>query len=234
MNFSDALISGTLLRRYKRFLADVELGNGCRVTAHCANPGAMTGLSKPGLQVWLLHRPSPRRKLKYSWELVETEDGALVGVNTLNPNRIVHEALQSGCFLVSDLYDEILPERPYGNRSRVDFLLRGEGEPDFYVEVKNVHLVRDPGLAEFPDAVTARGRRHLNDLAEVARNGARATVLYVVQRADCLEFRVASDIDPAYAAAAAATRTAGVRSICFSCRVTLEGIELTDRLPEVT
>lgn len=231
MHFSGPVVGGTLLRRYKRFLADVRLEDGRVVTAHCANPGAMTGLAEEGLRVWLLHRPHPRRKLDYSWEVVETADGALVGVNTHNANRLVAESLGSGSLPEYAAYATVRAEAGYGEGSRVDFLLGAPGLPDLYLEVKSVTLSRTPGVAEFPDAVTARGARHLRDLAGVRRNGSRAAALYVVQRGDCGVLRLAADIDPAFAAAAAEARAAGVEMHCRACRVSGTEIALAQALP---
>lgn len=231
MLFSSPVVGGTLLRRYKRFLADVRLEDGRVVTAHCANPGAMTGLAEEGLRVWLLHRPHPRRKLDYSWEVVEAADGALVGVNTHTPNRLVAEALEGRELREYEAYSAARAEAGYGEGSRVDFLLGEPGLPDLYLEVKSVTLSRTLGVAEFPDAVTTRGARHLRDLARVRQGGCRAAVLYVVQRSDCGFLRLAADIDPAFAAAAAEARSAGVEMHCQACRVSGREIALERTLP---
>ena len=223
-------VPGTLLRRYKRFLADVALGCGTEVTAHVANPGAMTGLAEPGLAVWMAHRPDPRRKLAYSWIVVETTAGALVGVDTGVPNRLVGKALSSGALPEFAGYSNVARERNYGQRSRVDFLLTESGRPDLYLEIKSVTLSRRPGLAEFPDARTTRGARHLKELALLANTGVRAAVLYVVQREDCNRFSVAEDIDPDYATAACEAVEAGVEMHCRFCHVYPEGISLAEPL----
>lgn len=226
MQFDNTLIPGRLVQRYKRYLADIELGNGTVVTAHCANPGAMTGIIDPGLRVWLSPQPDPRRKLPYSWEVVETDTGTLVGVNTLNPNRIVAEALAANRIPELVGYEHHRRERPYGGRSRVDFLLESPGRPDCFLEVKNVHMIRTAGLAEFPDTQSARATRHLRELAEQVQAGARAVVLYVVQRNDCERFRVAADIDPKLGEATAAAVTAGVEFLSYKCYVTVSGVNL--------
>ncbi len=231
MHFSGPVVGGTLLRRYKRFLADVRLEDGRVVTAHCANPGAMTGLAEEGLRVWMQHRPHPRRKLDYSWEVVETADGALVGVNTHNANRLVAEALEGGGLPEYAAYATVRAEAGYGEGSRVDFLLGSPGLPDLYLEVKSVTLSRTPGVAEFPDAVTVRGARHLRDLAQARRDGCRAVALYVVQRCDCDTLRLAADIDPGFAAASAEARAAGVEMHCRTCRVSESEIALERTLP---
>lgn len=226
MRFSDPLVGGFLVRRYKRFLADVRLGDGRIVTAHCANPGAMTGLAEEGLRVWLAHRPHPRRRLDYSWELVEEAGGSLVGVNTLNPNRLVAEALEGGGLEECAGYRDVRAEVAYGEGSRVDFLLSGANGPNLYLEVKNVHLSRTPGVAEFPDSPTRRGARHLRELARARRGGCRSAVLYVVQRSDCDMLRLAADIDPAFVATVVEARRQGVEMWSRTCRLSRSGIEL--------
>ncbi|WP_332716585.1 DNA/RNA nuclease SfsA [Pelagibacterium mangrovi] len=230
MRFPSPLIRGTLVKRYKRFLADVILESGEAITAHCANPGAMTGLNMPGLPVWLSKSDDPKRKLAHSLELVELPTG-IVGINTAHPNRIVAEALAARAIPELAAYDCARPEVRYAEKSRVDFLLTGEGLPDCYLEVKNVHLVRDAGLAEFPDSVTLRGARHLADLARMVREGHRAAMLYLVQRADCTRFALAADIDPAYAAAFKAARAQGVEALCYTTTLSSEHIVLGQPLP---
>ncbi|SDG94474.1 DNA/RNA nuclease SfsA [Pelagibacterium luteolum] len=230
MHFPSILVRGTLVRRYKRFLSDIILETGEAITAHCANPGAMTGLNMPGLPVWVSKSDDPKRKLAYSLELVELPTG-IVGINTAHPNRIVAEALRARQIPELAAYDCVRPEVKYAEKSRVDFLLSAEGRPDCYVEVKNVHLVRRAGHAEFPDSVTTRGARHLNDLSAMVAAGHRAAMLYLVQRADCTEFSLAADIDPAYAAAFDTARNAGVEALCYATVITPTSIELGRPLP---
>ena len=184
MRFPSPLTEGRLVRRYKRFLADIELPGGETVTAHVANPGAMTGLAEPGMRVFLSRSDSKTRKLAWSWELVEA-DGTLVGINTAHPNGIVADAIASGDIPELAGYDLLRREVKYGVNSRIDILLIGAGRPDAYVEVKNVHLSRQKGLAEFPDSVTARGTKHLGELASMVAAGHRAAMLYLVHRGDC-------------------------------------------------
>jgi sugar fermentation stimulation protein A len=229
MRFPRPLVRGTLIRRYKRFLADIRLEDGREVIAHCANPGAMLGVAEPGLPVWLLESSDPKRKLRWSWELVRTE-GTLLGVNTSAPNKLVPEALARGAILELRGYDTVRREVAYGLASRVDLLLSVPGRPICYLEIKNVHLRRGD-LAEFPDCVTARGARHMAELAQMVRDGHRAVVLFVVQRGDCRAFRVAGDLDPAYNRAFETARQAGVEALCYACDVSETGIEIAGSLP---
>ena len=236
MQLPSPLIEGRLVKRYKRFLADVELDDGSVVTAHCANPGAMTGLNMPGLPAFLSVSDNPKRKLKYSLELVQVE-GGLVGINTSHPNGIVAEAISSGRVPELAGYSELRREVKYGTNSRVDILLEGDGRPPCYVEVKNVHLRRPerahPTAAEFPDSVTARGAKHLVELSAMVAEGARAVMVYLVQRGDCDHFRIAGDIDPAYRDGLDRAVAAGVETLCLACRITPEAIEVEKPLPVV-
>ena len=229
MEFPDPLVPGRLIARYKRFLADVELTDGGAVVAHVANPGAMTGLAEPGMEVWLAPAHNPARKLRWSWELVRA-GGGLVGVNTARPNALAAEAIADGTPPELAGYAAMRREVRYGRNSRIDLLLEDSARGSCYVEVKNVHLKRGPAAA-FPDAATKRGAKHMAELAAVAQAGGRAAVLYIVQRADCREFRVARDIDPDYGAAFDAARAAGVEALCRACRVTTRGIALDAPLP---
>lgn len=233
MRFPAPLIPATLVRRYKRFLADVVLPSGEAITAHVANPGAMTGLATPGARVFLSKSDDPKRKLPYAWELVEADFGAgreLVGVNTAHPNRLVHEALAAAAIPECAGYPGMRREVRYGNASRIDFHLDCPQRGACYVEVKNVHLMRTPGLAEFPDSVTARGARHMNELAAVAASGVRAIVLFLVQIGSAQQFAVARDIDPAYAGALDRARAAGVEALAYRCVVSLAGIDIGGRI----
>ena len=229
MRFPDPLIPGTLVKRYKRFLADVTLADGSVVTAHCANTGSMLGVAEPGSEVWLSPARNPERKLKYTWEMIRVGDG-LVGINTQHPNRIVEDGVRAGGVAELTGYDEVRREVKYGKNSRIDVLLSGGGRPDCYVEVKNVHLRRG-AAAEFPDAVTARGAKHLVEMADMVDGGARAVMFYLVQRGDCETFAVADDIDPTYAEALETARARGVEAVCYACRLTPESIELDRPLP---
>jgi sugar fermentation stimulation protein A len=234
MDFTTPLIPGRLLRRYKRFLADIELANGEAVTAHCANPGAMLGLNMPGLKVWVEPNDDPRKKLKYGWRLVEfeTPQGAhWAGIDTGVPNRVVGEALKTGAVPALAGYGEVRAEVRYGTNSRVDFLLTGNGQPETYVEIKNVHLMREDGLAEFPDSVTKRGAKHLDELAAMVAAGHRAVMFYCIQRTDCDRLSLAGDIDPQYAAAFDRARAAGVEALAWTCAISPSGITLDRPVP---
>ena len=229
MRFPDPLLPGTLVRRYKRFLSDVTLASGTEVTAHCANPGSMLGLAEPGAAVWLSPARNPGRKLRFTWELVRIGEG-LVGVNTAHPNRIVADAVNAEAIPELTGYRAARREVKYGRNSRIDLLLQSDGRADCYVEIKSVTL-RRRGPAEFPDAVTARGTKHLGELSDMVRGGARAVMFYLVQRGDCRAFTIAADIDPKYAEAFAAARAQGVEVICYACRLTTEAIEIAGKLP---
>jgi sugar fermentation stimulation protein A len=234
MKFPAPLIPATLVRRYKRFLADVILPDGETITAHVANPGAMLGLDTPGARVWLSRSDNPARKLAHSWELVEVDFGAsaeLVGVNTGHPNALVAEALAAGTIAELAGYVSVRREVKYGRQSRVDFLLETPGRPPCYLEVKNVHMMRTAGLAEFPDSVTARGARHLDELADMAAQGSRAVMLFLIQVGSARRFALARDIDPRYGTAFDRARACGVEAIAYRCSVAGGGIELTAAVP---
>jgi len=228
MKFLNPLITGQLIKRYKRFLADVILSSGQTVTAHCTSTGAMLGLLTEGARVWLSPATNPERKLKYTWEMVES-DGVKVGVNTSHPNVLVQEAIETN--VIPDLagYTKIRREVKYGQNSRIDLLLQEGTQPDCYVEVKNVHL-RQGNHVEFPDAVTDRGAKHLREMREMVASGYRAAMVYVVQRDDCDRFRLAQDIDPAYAQIAAEVFKSGVEAYAYACDMQEDGIRLYRKL----
>ncbi len=232
MRFPTPLVPARLVRRYKRFLADAVIeATGETVTAHCPNPGAMIGLADPAMRIWLEPNDDPKKKLEYGWRLVELDDGHLAGIDTSLPNRVVAEALRGGAIPDIADYAQVRAEVPYGERSRVDFLLSAAGRPDIYVEVKNVHLNRIGDLAEFPDCVTLRGARHLDELSSMVARGHRAIMLYLVQRTDCTRFALAPDLDPGYADAFRKARAAGVEAICFGTEITTEGVRFGAELP---
>lgn len=190
------------------------------------------GLAEPGMRIWLEPNDDPKKKLKYGWRLVEHGGGHFTGVDTSVPNRALKAALMAG--EVPGLqYPQLRPEVKYGENSRIDFLL-SDGAARAFVEVKSVTLCRQPGLAEFPDSVTARGLKHLDELARVAAGGDRAVMLYLVQRTDCERVGIAGDIDPAYAAGLVRARAAGVEVMAFDCRISPQEIELGRPLPFIT
>jgi len=234
MRFPAPLLPATLVKRYKRFLADVVLASGETVTVHCANPGSMIGLDPAGARVWLSMSTNPKRKLAHSWELVEVDLGGgaeLVGINTTHPNALAAEAIAADAIPELRGYTFLRREVKYGKNSRVDFLLEGLPRPPCYVEIKNVHLMREPGLAEFPDAVTKRGAKHLVELGEIAAAGARAVMLFLIQIGSARRFKLARDIDAAYGAAFDAARARGIEALAYRCGISCEGIEVVEPVP---
>lgn len=233
MRFSTPLVPAKLIRRYKRFLADCQLEDGREITAHCANPGSMLGLAEPGFRVWLEPNDDPKKKLKYGLRLVEPTEGVLVGVDTSVPNQALRAALAAGEVPGLEGYGTLRAEVKYGENSRIDFLLSEEGRRDAWVEVKSVTLSRRSGLAEFPDSVTARGTKHLQELSRMAEVGHRAIMLYLVQRNDCDRMALAADIDPAYAAAFTKAQASGVEVIVLGTELSPDGVTPTGTLPFV-
>ena len=231
MRFAAPLLPATLVKRYKRFLADVVLPSGETVTAHCANPGSMIGLDAPGARVWLSKSANPKRKLAHSWELIEVDFGGgaeLVGINTSHPNALAAEAIAAGALPELAGYASIRREVKYGKNSRVDFLLENPARPACYVEIKNVHLMRQRGLAEFPDAVTKRGAKHLAELSDMVAQGHRAVMLFLIQIGSAQRFRLARDIDPAYGRAFDAARRGGVEAFAYRCLLSCDRIEVAE------
>lgn len=228
MEFGQPLVLGALIRRYKRFIADVRLSDGSVVTAHTPNSGSMRGCAEPGMPVALSHQPSPKRKLHWTWELVQV-DGTWVCINTARPNHIVAEAIAARRLGPLRGYPEVRPEVPYGTHSRIDFLLTGD-RGRCWVEVKNCTL-KVGRRAEFPDAVTARGAKHLRELARVVRAGDRGVILFLVNRADCGSMAPADHIDPGYGQLLRQVTAAGVEALAYRTRCSLEGIELDRKVP---
>lgn len=227
MDFQTPLTVGRLVKRYKRFLADVELEDGSIVVAHCANSGSMLGCKDPGSVVYLSPNTNPKAKLDWRWEMVDVE-GALVGINTSHPNKLVEQAILDGTIIELQGYESLRREVKYGANSRIDILLEDPGL--CYVEVKNVTLkVGDE--AQFPDAVTARGTKHLKELSDMVKDGHRAVMVYLVQRTDCQLFRPAADIDPTYADALKAAHENGVEVLCYQCSLSPSAIEVQGPLP---
>jgi sugar fermentation stimulation protein A len=230
MLFPQPLKRGVLIRRYKRFLADVLLDEGGETTVHTPNPGAMLGLAAPGMTVWCSDSGSATRKLPLTWELVEA-DGGLVGINTMAPNRLVAEALAADAIPELSGYASIRREVKYGEASRIDFLLESPDRPPCWLEIKNCHLMRTPGLAEFPDCVAARSAKHLRELEVMKARGDRAVMLFVVQRTDCDRFAAAADIDPTYAKGLTHAAEAGVEVLIYRCDISVEGVTITTPMP---
>ncbi|WP_420391359.1 DNA/RNA nuclease SfsA [Acuticoccus sp.] len=223
------LLDAVWLERRQRFLLDVALADGTRLTAHCPNTGAMTGLTRPDARVLLSRAANPKRRLAYTLEAVEA-DGVWVGANTQNPNRVALALARAGhAPLPASI--AVRPEVRYGTAERVDLLLTGPDGRRTFVEVKNVHLVERAGEASFPDCVTLRGAKHLAALAHVVAEGERAMMLFLIQRHDCEVFRLARHIDPAYAAAFDAAAAAGVAMVALRCRVDREGITAERTIP---
>lgn len=228
MQFPVPLTQATLVRRYKRFLADMRFDDGRIETVHCPNPGQMLGLVEPGSRAWL--KPG-KGKLNWGWVIAEAQNGSLVGIDTGLANKLAAEALVHDVIPELAGYSLRRPEVKYGANSRVDFLLTADDKPPCYLEIKNVHLSRHPPLAEFPDCVTERGAKHLRELSAMVAAGHRAVMLFVVQRDDCSHFRIAADCDPGYAAGFIEARNAGVEALCYACSVTEAGIAIARRLP---
>ena len=234
MQFPTPLLRGTLIQRYKRFLADIRLDNGEAITATCPNTGSMMGLTTPGLPVWVSTSDSPTRKYKHTWEMLEVDLGkgpGLVGINTNHPNVLVSEAIMGKRVAALKGYNSLRREVKYGTNSRIDILLESPDKPPAYVEVKNVHMMREAGVAEFPDSVTARGLKHLLELSQMVREGHRAVMVFLIQRSDATRLTFARDIDPNYAAGLAEALEIGVEAIALKCALTPEGISVQKSVP---
>ncbi len=234
MKFASPLIRGRLVRRYKRFLADVILDDGRELTAVCPNTGAMLGLTAPGSIVWLSQSANPARKYAHTWELIENDLGAgpqLVGINPQHPNKIGAEAIAAGRIPELAGFSTLKREVKYGVSSRIDILLDDPAKGLAYVEIKNVHLMRKAGFAEFPDCVTERGVKHLRELSAMAALGHRAVMLYLIQRSDADRLSMAADIDPVYVRALATARKAGVEALAYRCHMSVNGMELDCAVP---
>ena len=227
MNFKNKLISGLLIKRYKRFFVDIKIKNQI-ITAHCPNTGSMIGLLNKGNKVWISKSNNPNRKLKYTLEIIESGKSK-VGVNTLSSNKIVHHALKNN--LIHEFKDlsEIQPEIKFGKNSRFDFLVFKKKEKSF-IEVKNVTLSRKDKVAEFPDAITTRGLKHINELVKASKKNYKIYILYLIQRDDCKSFTIASDIDPFYASALKKAVKKKLKILCYDCKFSLKGIKLNNKI----
>lgn len=230
MIFDQSLTPARLIQRYKRFLFDAELESGEIITGSCPNTGSMRGLTTPGSRIWLSAHDGGTRKYRYRFEMIEADD-TIVGINTGLPNRLAEEAIRAG--LVADLstYSTVARERKYGRNSRIDLLLTDPSRAPTYVEVKNVHFIRSPGLAEFPDTVTARGTKHLEELGDMVDAGHRSVMIYLIQRDDCSQFKISADLDPLYAAAFRRAVDRGVEAFAIKCRVTPQEIAPVALIP---
>lgn len=232
MKLPGPLVEGRLIRRYKRFLADVDLDDGGRITAHCPNTGSMLGCDVPGSRVWLSEHDNPKRKYRHSWELVEAGPGVLVGIHTGRTNQLVREGIESGVIEPLAGYAQIRGEAAYDG-GRFDFLLESEAEPPCYVEVKNVTAAVSGGVAIFPDARSVRGTRHLRDLIGLKASGHRAVMVYCAQRNDAREVRPADDIDPDYGRAMRDAANAGVELLAYRCELDTAGITVAEPIAVV-
>ncbi|WP_455474858.1 DNA/RNA nuclease SfsA [Bartonella sp. B30(2025)] len=223
MLFTSELLPAKLIRRYKRFLADVKQDDQHIFTVSVPNTGSMLGLTTPNSNIWLSYNNNSKRKYPYRLEIVEANN-TLVGINTILPNKLALEAIQKGLLPELNGYKTILKEQYYGTKSRIDFLLRDNSLPDCYLEVKNVHYIRQKGLAEFPDTKTKRGARHLDELIKIVQQGKRAAMLYVIQREDCTAFAVCHDLDLIYGRQFDLALKSGVEFYAIKCHVSIKGI----------
>ena len=242
MKFENPLIEGRLIKRYKRFLTDIELDDGRQITASCPNTGSMQGLLDEGNRVWCSVSDNPKRKYQHTWELVECSSlphKPIVGLNTHLPNKLVSQAISDGLVPQLSQYDTLRREVKYGENSRIDLLLESNPQvhsplPPCYVEIKNVTFLRQAGLAEFPDTTTQRGTKHLNELSNMVKQGARAVMFYLIQRDDVDKFCLASDIDPKYFTAYNKAREIGVETMAWSCKMSPTEIILDRPIPIFT
>ena len=226
MRFATPLVEGELIRRYKRFLADVRLPDGEVITAHTPNTGSMLGCAEPGSRVWIRDSGNPKRKYPWSWEISETAGGVKVGINTLLSNHLVREGIETGAIPELGGYDTIRSEVSYGSgRSRIDLLLEKEDRPNCYVEVKNV-TAAEGAVAFFPDAPTLRGIKHLHELMEMVKQGNRAVLFFCVQRADVRAVRPADHIDPEYGRMLREAVASGVEIIAYQTSISIREIRL--------
>jgi sugar fermentation stimulation protein A len=227
MNFENKLIPGVFIKRYKRFFVDVKI-NGKIVVAHCPNTGSMIGLIKEGNKVWLTKSNNPNRKLKYTLQIIE-DNGAKVGVNTHLTNKIFLEALENNHIKALSKKIKIKPEVKFGENTRFDFLITEKNYKTF-IEVKNVTLSRNQSIAEFPDAVTARGSKHIYELIKASKKGYKIYIAYIIQREDCKKFIIASDIDPEYSKLLSKAVKKKLNILCYDCKFSLKGIKLNNKI----
>mgnify|MGYP001208422515 CR=1 FL=1 len=227
MKFNKKLLQGTLIKRYKRFFADIKYKNKV-IIAHCPNPGSMMGLLNKGNNVWFSESDNPKRKLKYTLEIVEVNK-ELIGINTLKTNKLVLEALYEKKIKKLIKYNSIKTEVKFSNNTRFDFLISNNKEKCF-LEVKNVTLVRKKNIAEFPDSITSRGTKHLKQLIKARKKGFESYILYLVQRESCQSFKIAKDIDQEYKITFDKALKNGVKILCYNCKLTNEEIKLNSQI----
>lgn len=234
MKFAEPLRQARLLRRYKRFLADIETQGGEVLTIHCPNTGSMKNCAEPGFGVWYSTSDNPKRKYPHTWEMAEDHNGHMIGINTGAANRLVEEAILDGVVEPLKGYGSISREVKYGQEnSRIDLLLSEASRPDCYVEVKSVTLLAEE-QGYFPDAVTTRGQKHLRELAEIASSGRRAVLFFCVQHTGIPSVAAAKEIDPAYATELEIARQAGVEVLCYRCHISPTELRLADSVPFVS
>jgi sugar fermentation stimulation protein A len=230
MLFDRPLVPAVLIQRYKRFLFDAMLEDGRTITGSCPNTGSMRGLTTPGSRIWLSEHDSPTRKYQHMFEMIEVGD-TIVGINTGLPNKLAEEAIKAGQISNLQLYSTLQREQKYGRNSRIDMLLTDPERGRAYVEVKNVHFSRTPGLGEFPDSPTARGAKHLEELGDMVEAGHRGIMIYLIQRDDCTTFRICCDLDPVYAKAYRRAMQRGVEAFAIKCRVSPQQIAPDGLIP---
>ena len=227
MIFENKLLSGVFIKRYKRFFVDAKI-NGETVVAHCPNTGSMLGLLKAGNKVWLTKSNNPKRKLKYTLQIIE-EDGKKIGINTHLTNKIVLDALKNNRIKELEKNSVIKPEVKFGENTRFDFLITKKNYKAF-IEVKNVTLSRKTGIAEFPDAVTSRGAKHINELIKASKKGYKIYIAFVIQREDCKKFEIAKDIDPEYSKLLTKAVKKKLNILCYDCKFSPKGIILNNKI----
>jgi len=227
MRFTDNLLAGTLIKRYKRFFVDVKVNNQI-ITAHCPNTGSMLGLLDKNNKIWISQSNNPKRKLKFTLELIKVKD-SMVGVNTIFANKIVFEALNNKTIKEFSKFENIKREAVYDTNTRFDFMLK-KNERKVFLEVKNVTLSTKENLAEFPDAITSRGTKHLIKLLEAKKKGYESYMLYLIQRDDCDSFKIAEDIDKKYKIAFSKALKSGVKVLCYDCKLNNGEIKLNKQI----
>ena len=224
-----SLISGILIQRYKRFLADIEIETGEKVTAHCPNSGSMKGCAMPGSQVWLSESDNPKRKYKYTWELIKVP-GTMVGINTQVPNKLVKQSIENGLIKELSGYDRVKAEVKTSSHTRLDLLLEKASNAKCYVEIKNCTLVEE-GIAMFPDAVTTRGQKHLDELDRLVSLGHRGVIFFLIQRMDAKAFKPAEKIDKIYAEKLRNVVKNGVEVIVRDTVISTQRVRLGNTVP---